>query len=84
MKSDRNFPCLFELTLGGPSSDFLLLFNLINDALVCGTLDRLLEQMKALYYSGDTSGESVSKRERVRQMLGFLVSELFFVILHQK
>ena len=83
MSSKTNFASLFHLTIGGPP-DPLLLFNLLSDCLASETLDRLLEAAKRVYYGGSESEERREERGRVVELVGFVCSELFFILLHEK
>lgn len=84
MTSQVNLREMFQLAIGACSGDFLLLFNLVNDALVHGKLGELLVEMKLAYYSDFSFEGAQRKRTRVVELIGFLVSELFLVILSHK
>ena len=84
MSCENNLKSLFELTITGRSGDFLLIFNLVNDALKNLKLDALLEQMKNIYYGNNDSEINKKNRYRIFELICFLNSELFYVLLNQK
>ena len=84
MSCKNNFKSLCKLIVEGESGNFLLYFNLMNDSLVCESLDDLLEEIKNLYYGSNVSSSSETFRYRIIELLGFINSELFHVILSKK
>jgi hypothetical protein len=84
MSCKENLKSLFELTIESRSADFLSIFNLVNDSLKNQKLDILLEEMKVEYYGNKSSQLRQDKRQRIIELICFINSELFYVLLNQK
>lgn len=84
MTSKVNLRAMFGLAIGAPSGDYLLFFNLVNDALAHEKLSELLIEIKNVYYSDFSFKGAQDRRDRVVELLGFLASELFLVVLSHK